>query len=129
MSYLVKKKSDTPYDAEHLFVFDDVRKFEKWLSENTNMSDGHVEDLLEELTQTGISTVYADFDYLDSTPGKPPAYNDLLNPEQQIAMEEKIASLIFDNTTSNEEVSAKLGRQILLEVLTEFRPDFVEKRT
>jgi hypothetical protein len=64
MCYVVKKKSADPYEAEKLFVFEDVRKFEKWLSENTNLSEGHIEDLLEELSQSGLSVVYADYDYL-----------------------------------------------------------------
>jgi hypothetical protein len=69
MSYVVKKKSGTPYESEIFLSFEDVREFERWLSINTNMSDGHVEDMLEELSQNGISTVYADFDYLDVDSG------------------------------------------------------------
>ena len=65
-------------------------------------------------------------------------YNSNLNPDDQIAMEEKIASAIFhepgtavenSNCRSlDEEDCANLGRTILLMVLQKFRPDLIETK-
>lgn len=64
-----------------------------------------------------------------------PSYNDTLDAEQQVDTEEMIASLIFDAEEKSvwgveehhlsEEECAQLGRDILLRVLAEFRPDLV----
>jgi hypothetical protein len=64
-------------------------------------------------------------------------YNDKLDPDVQVRVEEHIASTIFDYEgekgvtesgssdfrTLDEEDCARLGRSILLTVLKEFRPD------
>lgn len=52
-------------------------------------------------------------------------YNEALDPDQQITTEELIAAAIFDRTETTEEEAQKLGRDILLVVLAEFRPDLV----
>jgi hypothetical protein len=63
-------------------------------------------------------------------------YNDKLEADEQISMEEKIASTIFGATetegcegcgTLSEEDCAELGRKILLEVLSKFRPDLLSR--
>jgi len=64
-----------------------------------------------------------------------PSYNDKIWPEDQVAMEEAIAAKIFDFEGATEEDGglgeeecAELGRDILLMVLAEFRPDLVEEK-
>lgn len=52
-----------------------------------------------------------------------PLYNDYFSPEWQIYMEEKIATMVFDNTTTDEEVANQLGKDILKTVLFKFRKD------
>jgi hypothetical protein len=64
-------------------------------------------------------------------------YTDKLSAEEQIDMEESIASIIFecserassgeDSCTLGEEDAAQLGRDILQQVLSKFRPDLVTK--
>lgn len=55
-------------------------------------------------------------------------YNDTMNPDQQITMEEQIAAYCFDTSEVGEETAAKAGRDILLMILTQFRPDLFEPR-
>ena len=52
-------------------------------------------------------------------------YNDKLNPDAQISMEERIAMHLFDNSSIREEEAAQMGRDILLMVLEEFRKDLI----
>lgn len=62
-------------------------------------------------------------------------YNDKLNPDEQITLEERIASVIFNRQEASdadewalaEDDCADLSRQILLMVLTKFRPDLVNR--
>lgn len=57
-------------------------------------------------------------------------YNDKLSASDQIDTEEQIASKIFDTFEDcglSEEDAAEMGREILLMVLTKFRPDLVTK--
>lgn len=55
-------------------------------------------------------------------------YNDKLDADEQIDMEEKIASHLFHGPYEMEEEDvAKMGRDILLMVLEKFRPDLVEE--
>jgi hypothetical protein len=56
-------------------------------------------------------------------------YSDILNPDDQITTEEAISALIFDRTEVGEEYAQGMGRDILLLVLTKFRPDLVEDDT
>jgi hypothetical protein len=57
-------------------------------------------------------------------------YNETLDPGEQINTEEQIASLIFRASEGSlekgldEDTCAQLGRDILLLVLQQFRPDF-----
>lgn len=59
------------------------------------------------------------------------SYNDKLDADEQVSMEEKIAAVIFDSDLNlgddpdlfDEEDCAELGRIILLMVLKKFRPD------
>lgn len=63
-------------------------------------------------------------------------YNDKLDANEQISMEEDIASMIFyhesnlipayDGPALGEDDCAELGRQILKKVLSHFRPDLME---
>lgn len=63
------------------------------------------------------------------------SYNDTLDADDQISSEEMIASLIFDAEENavkggdepvfTEEECAQLGRDILIRVLAQFRPDLV----
>jgi hypothetical protein len=58
-------------------------------------------------------------------------YNDKLDADQQISTEEKIAAQIFDSFRENypgisEDDAQQMGRDILLMVLKEFRPDLVD---
>ena len=55
---------------------------------------------------------------------KIPKYNDLFPAEDQISMEEKIASILFMTTVCTETCAQRLSQSILREVLFEFRPDF-----
>ena len=56
-------------------------------------------------------------------------YTDKLSAEDQVDMEERIAAEIFDVETCepharlDEDACARLGRSLLLIVLSEFRPD------
>ena len=52
-------------------------------------------------------------------------YNDKMSAEEQIDMEEDIAAMIFCHcdVEVDEETAGDLGRQILIKVLWEFRPD------
>lgn len=52
-------------------------------------------------------------------------YNDKMSAEEQIGMEEDIAAMIFSHcdVDVDEETASDLGRQILIKVLWEFRPD------
>jgi hypothetical protein len=70
-------------------------------------------------------------------PYTPEGYNEGLEPDEQITMEERIAGAIFDAAEwregeepptdwPNEEECAELGRKTLLMVLGYFRPDLVE---
>ncbi len=61
-------------------------------------------------------------------------YNDKLDADQQITMEEQIASYLFNDGVDldngqgegpSEEFCNKMGKEILLMVLTEFRKDLV----
>jgi hypothetical protein len=54
------------------------------------------------------------------------SFNEKLSPDDQISAEEAIASHIFEAGLQDEDVCAQLGRDILLSVLAEFRPDLVE---
>jgi len=56
-------------------------------------------------------------------------YNELLDEQKQIAMEEKIAGIIFENCLEiSESDCADLGRELLKIILLEFRPDlFVDE--
>lgn len=57
------------------------------------------------------------------------AYNDKLDADRQISMEEKIASHIIgmgEWSLIHEEEAADLSREILQMVLEEFRPDLCE---
>lgn len=59
----------------------------------------------------------------------PGLYNDLLDPDDQITLEETIAGMAFDATRGgrlSEESAARLGRDVLLAVLSRARPDLVE---
>lgn len=61
----------------------------------------------------------------------PKNYADTFNPTDQVGMEEKISSIIFDIESENEgdlgeEACNDLGRIILRTVLEEFRPDLFE---
>ena len=66
-------------------------------------------------------------------------YNDSLDADQQVTMEERIASTVCEgmhetvvdyikscHRSTMEAMSASLGREILLMVITEFRPDLLE---
>lgn len=58
-------------------------------------------------------------------------YNDKLDPDRQVTAEEKIASVIFTSFRNvypavSEEDAQQLGRDILVLVLKEFRPDLVD---
>ena len=54
-------------------------------------------------------------------------YKSKLDPDTQISAEEKIAAHLLDTGyVKNEEAAGDAGREILLQVLTEFRPDLVE---
>jgi hypothetical protein len=54
-------------------------------------------------------------------------YNDKLDANDQISMEETIASILFSLEAEGfgEEDAGFLSRQILLTVLTKFRPDLI----
>lgn len=57
-------------------------------------------------------------------------YNDRLPVDTQVEWEERIAATIFDHShvtdAINEDTAAELGRMILKDVLTNFRPDLFE---
>ena len=58
-------------------------------------------------------------------------YNDKLDPDKQVTAEERIAARIFDSFRENypgisEDDAQRMGRDILLMVLKEFRPDLVD---
>ena len=62
-------------------------------------------------------------------------YTSEMSAEQQIDVEEKIATMIFDSTDDSiteeqyrvaEETAQELGREILMTVLQEFRPDLCD---
>ena len=55
------------------------------------------------------------------------AYNDSLNPDDQISAEEEIAFLIFNFCSVDEEDCSLLGKDILHLVLKRFRPDLIDK--
>lgn len=62
------------------------------------------------------------------------AYNDKLNADEQIAMEEAIASYLFSLNNEvdaeggiAEDLAAQGGRDILLMVLEKFRPDLISR--
>ena len=62
-------------------------------------------------------------------------YNNNLDPDEQITMEEQIASIIFDSRDTlsketfnfDEEAVSDLSKDILKAVLTKFRPDLIEE--
>ena len=58
-----------------------------------------------------------------------PHYTDKLPPGEQLDAEEWIAAAFHDRPGLyiHEEDAAALGRDILLEILTRFRPDLVEE--
>jgi hypothetical protein len=54
-------------------------------------------------------------------------YTEKMDADEQITMEEEIASAIFETLDeSDEDECAHLGREILLMVLMKFRPDLAE---
>ena len=62
-------------------------------------------------------------------------YTSEMSAEQQIDVEEKIATMIFDSTDDSiteeqyrvaEETAQELGREILMTALQEFRPDLCD---
>jgi hypothetical protein len=53
-------------------------------------------------------------------------YNDKLDADAQITMEEWIADKIFNGTAAGEAAANFVSKGILLEVLRRFRPDLVE---
>lgn len=62
------------------------------------------------------------------------SFNNKIDADDQVSAEEMIASLIFDCEAEDSEGNpirlpeaecAQLGRDILLRVLSQFRPDFV----
>lgn len=57
-------------------------------------------------------------------------YHRKLNYEKQIRAEERIASMIYDNEEIDtwEETANALSRDILYEILREFRPDLFETK-
>lgn len=58
-----------------------------------------------------------------------PQYNDKLDPNRQITAEEKIAAMICEDQEEHGDLNewdvSNLGRNILLQVLAEFRPDLI----
>lgn len=56
-----------------------------------------------------------------------PPYNDSLSADEQITMEEKIASLIQGNTAADEELCQRLSQSILRSVLWTFREDLFKR--
>jgi hypothetical protein len=57
-------------------------------------------------------------------------YNDKLDPDVQITMEEGIAGMLFSGarwSLMTEELAQAMSRHILLEVLRQFRPDLVDE--
>jgi len=60
------------------------------------------------------------------------SYNENLDPSEQIQAEEDIAAYLFDNlcgrynSCPTEEECAQAGRDILMQVLNQFRPDLVD---
>jgi hypothetical protein len=55
-------------------------------------------------------------------------YNDTMPIDQQVTMEERIASVVFEvaDDRLGDDGATKVSRQILLMVLTEFRPDLLD---
>ncbi len=56
-----------------------------------------------------------------------PSYKISFPTDQQVTLEERIAALVFDNTTADEEASMDVGRQALMLVVRELRPDLVRE--
>jgi len=58
-----------------------------------------------------------------------PGYADALDPATQLEVEERIAATIFaadDQTRLSEHTCADLGRELLRQILAQFRPDLME---
>jgi len=56
-----------------------------------------------------------------------PFYNSKLKADKQITSEEKIALLLREEYGMNEDAAAQAGRDILLDVLIQYRPDLFLK--
>ena len=57
-------------------------------------------------------------------------YNDAMDADAQITMEEWAAARIFDRVRGRkmtEELAASVGKCIVSEVIRQFRPDFIAK--
>lgn len=56
-------------------------------------------------------------------------YRETMNADEQITAEESIAAIIFEMAEQEmtQENCQELGREILLKILTKFRPDLISK--